>query len=891
MQFRILGALEVDDDGRTVAVGGAKPRALLATLLLHANDVVSVDRLTDALWGDEPPETAKNAIQVHVSQLRKALGTDVVERRGSGYVIEVASADLDLARFQELRAEAGSLPPAEGAERLRSALALWRGEPEFDRLRLEELRLAALEDRIDLDLELGRHAEVIAEPQGLVEAEPLRERPRAQLMLALYRAGRQADALAEFARARETLVDELGVEPGPELHRLQRAILEQDPSVAAPPAARPVSRLPAPPTPLIGRSRELAETAALYAGGVRLMTLTGPGGIGKTRLALELARALEPELEHGATLIRLSTVVDPALVPDAIAQGMGAPEANRETLLELLRPRSQLLVLDNFEQLLPAAPFLSELLEAAPEVRLLVTSRAVLHVAGEQEYPVPPLEEAEELFVARARAVDPSYLPDDAVRDVCTRLEGLPLAIELAAARVKLLSTRAIADRLERSLDLLTAGRADVPTRQQTLRATIDWSYGLLDADEQRLFVRLAVFSGGASLAAIEEVCGGGLDTLASLVDKSLLRSSGDRFTMLELLREYAAEVGVPLGVKQAHLAHYLALAESVQPKQMAAAERLDRLELEHGNMRAALAFAIAQHDRASAVRIAAAMTVFWNIRGYLVEARGMYEAVLALEGDAPLLAVQQCQNGLGIMLAELGEFEEAEDAFAKALALARELGDPVRIGTALSNLGNLAQFRGDIPDARRLITAAIDSCAGAGPERNRAIATSNLGIVEFRDGDPAEADRVFRAALSLAREIHERREEAAALRWLARVQLDLGAVDEARALLEDSIPATDEVGDRHGIADSLEIAAAVAAAGGSPVEAAQLLGAAEAVRTSIGAHRPPETSDWYERTRAHVEELAGADVFDTEYRLGVKLSPDEALRLVRHLGRAPSAD
>ncbi|MGZ4354133.1 MAG: BTAD domain-containing putative transcriptional regulator, partial [Gaiellaceae bacterium] len=865
-----------------------KPRALLATLLLHANDVVSVDRLTDALWGDEPPETAKNALQVHVSQLRKALGNDLVERRGSGYVIEVASADLDLARFHELCAEAKSLPPAEGAERLRAALALWRGEPEFDRLRLEELRLAALEDRIDLDLELGRHAEVIAELQGLVEAEPLRERPRAQLMLALYRSGRQADALAEFARARETLVDELGVEPGPELQRLQRAVLEQDPSVAAPAAPRHMSRLPAPPTPLIGRSRELAETAALFAGGVRLMTLTGPGGIGKTRLALELARAIEPELEHGAALIRLSTVLDPLLVPDAVAQGIGVPEANRDTLLELLRPRSQLLVLDNFEQLLPAAPFLSELLEAAPEVRLLVTSRAVLHVAGEQEYPVPPLEEAEELFVARAQAVDPSYLPDDAVRDVCTRLEGLPLAIELAAARVKLLSTRAIADRLERSLDLLTAGRADVPTRQQTLRATIDWSYRLLDADEQQLFVRLAVFSGGASIEAIEEVCGGGLDTLASLVDKSLLRSSGDRFAMLELLREYAAEVGVPLDVKQAHLAHYLALAESAQPNQLVAAARLDRLELEHANIRAAVAFAVEQHDRASAVRLAAGLTGFWNIHGYLVEGRGVFEAVLALDGDAPLLALQQCENGLGIMLAELGEFDAAQDAFARALELARELGDPVRVGTTLSNLCNLAQFRGDIPEARRLITAAIDSFSGDEQERNHVIAMSNLGSIEFRDGDLVEADRVFRIVLTLAREIHERREEAQALRWLARVQLDLGAVEDARTLLEESIPATDEVGDRHGIADSLEIAAAVAAAAGAPLEAAQLLGAAEAVRTSIGAHRVPDTADWYARTRTRVEELATPEVFDREYRTGLKLSPYEALGLVRQNAQEP---
>jgi len=887
MEFLILGPLEVVDDGRTVPVMGAKPRALLATLLLHANEVVSDDRLIDALWGDDPPATARNVLQAHVSQLRRAVGGDVVTRRASGYVIELASADLDLARFEELRAEAASLPAAEGAERLRSALALWRGEPEFDRLRLEEIRLAAFEDRIDADLELGRHSEVIAELQGLVEAEPLRERPRAQLMLALYRAGRQSDALAEFGRARTALVDELGVEPGPELSRLQHLILEQDPSLAPPPATRgaSASRLPVPPTPLIGRRRELAEAAALLAGGVRLMTLTGPGGIGKTRLALELARAVEPGLRHGAALVRLSTVVDPALVPDAIAQGVGAPEANRSTLLELLRPRSQLIVLDNFEQLLPAAPFLSELLEAAPELRLLVTSRAVLHVTGEQEYPVPPLEEAEELFVARARAVDPSFAADDAVPEICERLEGLPLAIELAAARVKLLPTRTIAERLERSLDLLTAGRADVPTRQQTLRATIDWSYGLLDEDEQRLFVSVSVFSGGASLDAIEDVCGGSLDTLASLVDKSLLRRSGDRYAMLELLREYAAELGVPLDVRRTHLAHYLRLAEGVRPNELATPERLDLLELEHGNLRVALAFAIEQHDRESAVRLAAALANFWNIHGYLVEGRRAFEAVLALEGDAPLEAVQRCRNGLGIMLAEAGEFEAAQAAFARALELARELGDPVRIGATLSNLGNLAQFRGDIAEARRLINAAIESYAGIHAERNRAIATSNLGIVEFRDGDLAAADRVFRAALSLAREIDERREQAAALRWLARVQLDLGAADEARAMLEDSIRPTAEVGDRHGIADLLEIAAAVAATAGVPREAAQLLGAAEELRASIGAHRPPETGEWYGRTRARVEELAGKTGYAEEVAHGRSLSPAEALALARRFG------
>jgi predicted ATPase/DNA-binding SARP family transcriptional activator len=888
MEFRILGELAVVDDGRAVAVRGAKPRALLAMLLLHANDVVSAERLTDALWGAAPPATAKNALQVHVSQLRKALGSDVVKRRGSGYVIEVASADLDLARFEELRTEAGSLPLAEAAERLRSALALWRGEPEFDRPRLEELRLAALEDRIDADLELGRHAEVIPELQRLVEEEPQRERLRAQLMLALYRGGRQADALAQFILARSTLVAEFGVEPGPELHRLQHAILAQDPSLAAPASTRlePASRLPVPPTPLIGRRRELTEAAALFRSGVRLMTLTGPGGIGKTRLGLELARLLERDLEHGATLVRLSSVLDPELVPDTIAQSVGVPEANQEMLLEYLATRSQLLLLDNFEQLLPAAQFLSELLETAPEIRLLVTSRAVLHVAGEQEYPVPPLAEAEELFVAHALAVDPAFVADETVLEICTRLEGLPLAIELAAARVKLLPTRAIADRLERSLDLLTGGPADVPTRRQTMRAAIDWSYGLLDVEEKRLFVCLSVFSGVASPGAIEDVCGGSLDTFASLIDKSLVRRTGDRFAMLDLLREYATELGVPLDVRRAHLAHYLTLAESVHPNQQGAVESLDRLEVEHGNLRAALSFAIEQEDRASAVRLAAALANFWNIHGHLVEGRRAYEAVLALEGNAPLQAVHQCHNGLGIMLAEQGEFEGAKTAFMKALELARELGTDSRMGPILGNLANLAQFSGDVAEARRLLTEARGSWVGPGEERHRAIITENLGIVEFVAGDLGEAGRLFQDALSLARGIDERRGEAATLRWLARVRLDLGAVGDANALLVESIPVADQVGDLHGIADTLEIAAAVAAAGGSGVEAAQLLGAAEATRVSIGARRPPETHDWYERTRTRVEELATAHVFDTEFERGRKLTPAEALGLVRRLGQ-----
>jgi predicted ATPase/DNA-binding SARP family transcriptional activator len=883
MDFRILGPLEVLDEGRVVPVGGAKPRALLAALLLRAGEVVSADRLIDELWGEEPPDTATNALQVYVSQLRKALGADVVKRRGAGYAVEIDRAELDLARFEDLVAEARTLTPAAASERLRTALALWRGDPEADAGRLEELRIAALEDRIDADLELGRHAAVIPELQALIETEPLRERPRAQLMLALYREGRQADALAEYARARETLVDELGVEPGPELQRLQRAILAQDPALAGPTRAAAVveSRLPTPPTPLVGRERELAEAAQMFRSGVRLVTLTGPGGIGKTRLALELARQLEPELPDGAVLVRLATVLDPALVPDAFAQAVGVPDADADALRDHLRTRSLLVLLDNFEQLLPAAPFLSELLEAAARLRLLVTSRAVLRIAGEQEYPVPPLDEAEELFTARARAVQPAFVPDPAVTEICARLDRLPLAIELAAARVKLLPPRAILERLGHSLDLLTGGRADAPAHQQTLRAAIEWSYRLLDENEQRLFARLSVFVGGATLEAIEEVCGGDLDSLASLVDNSLLRSGGDRFTMLELLREFAAEqLGEDDEVRRAHAVFFLAVAEeaAAATDEAAKPQWFDRLEQEHGNLRAAFAFAVGDGDAATAVRLAAALTRFWQIHGHLVEARRSFEAALELDGEVPLLARQKATNGLGIMLAEQGDFDGAEPLFTQAIELARKLDDQTRLAIANSNLGNLFLFRRDYEGARKLFTEALEGYVAAGHARGRAITTENLGIVAFCEGHLDEAQQLLTRAFTLAEEIGDQREQAAATRSLARIALERGDIAGADETLGRGIPQARAVGDRHGLADAAEVAAAIAAARGDGERAARLFGAAEGLREAIGATRQPDLADWHERVRQGVEQLLEPEAFAAAFEAGRGLDVDTAL-------------
>src|ERR687888_489974 len=430
MQFRLLGPLTVSVDGEPLALTGQKPRALLAALLLETNRVVSRDRLIDAVWGEEPPDTARNTLQVYVSQLRKLLPDGVLETASHGYKLVVDREAVDLFEFVRLSEEgrnAVTAGDAAGAgETLRRALQLWDGAtpadlPEAEMARLEELRAAALEDRIDAELALGRHGQVVPELERLVNEHPLRERFRGQLMLALYRCGRQADALAVYQRTRRTLVDELGIEPSASLRKLEQAILAQDASLAA-----------------------LAELAR--AGGTRLVTLTGTGGIGKTRLALELVRRLAPEFRQGAAVATLAPVRDPALVARAILEALEIPETGgdaEQLLIKTVASSELLLLVDNFEQVLPAAPAIARVLEAAPGLKIVVTSRAPLHIAAEREYPVPPLadDEAAELFVSRAQAANPQFALSEqnaaAVAELCARLEGLPLAIELAAARTK----------------------------------------------------------------------------------------------------------------------------------------------------------------------------------------------------------------------------------------------------------------------------------------------------------------------------------------------------------------------------------------------------------------------------------------------------------------------
>ena len=763
MEFRILGRLEVADGGREAAPRRRKQRALLALLLLRAGEVVTVDEALDALWGVRPPPAARNAVQGHVATLRKLLGRDRIATRESGYTLRLEEDELDLHRFERLLSDARGRPPRKQAELLSEALALFRGAPledfrydDFARAeaaRIEELRLRALELKIDAELALGRHDDVVPQLERLIAEAPLRERFRAQLMLALYRAGRQAEALEAYQQARTTLVDELGIEPGPELQRLERQILNQDPGLAAPSAMVAAARLPTPPTPLIGREREIEEvTDLLRRPDVRLLTLTGTGGTGKTRVAIEAAAALVDTFADGVVFVGLAPLHDPDLVLTTTAQALGVGALSRETLAKdlarALRNRELLLVLDNFEHLLAAAPSVSDLVAGAAGMKLMVTSRAPLRLSAEHVYPVSPLPtpaggedverllqcESVALFEARAQAVRPDFAVNvtnaGAVADVCRALDGLPLAIELAASRVGALPPAAMRRRLDHRLKLLVGGAQDAPERQRTLRATIDWSYGLLEQAEQRLFVRLAVFAGGCTIEAAQSVCGEDLeviDGLGSLTDKGLTRLEGSdeepRFTVLETIGEYAAErlefSEEASTLHRRHAEHFRALAEGAEPNLIGVgshAEWLDRLERDHDNFRAAVDWLEASGDSGGALRLTAALWRFWDLKGHLIEGRRQLERALRAD-EGPTAARATALSGAADMALTCGDVATGRLRAEEALELYRTLGDDW--GTAFSLLMfayGIGQ-EGDWPRAQQLYGESVQRFRALGDE------------------------------------------------------------------------------------------------------------------------------------------------------------------------------
>jgi predicted ATPase/DNA-binding SARP family transcriptional activator len=901
----VLGPLEITSGGNAVRGGGPKQRALLAFLLLHANETVGRDRLIEALWGDDPPATAANALQVHIHGLRKLLGPERLETRGNAYLLRVEPGELDAERFEGLVRQARDADkPATRLKLLQPALELWRGSAlsdlgdapfaEVESSRLEEARLAAVELRIDSELALGQHDGLVAELETLVAAHPYRERFRAQLILALYRAGRQADALAAFQQARRVLVDELGVDPSPELRELERAILRQDPALVVEPAdLRARRRLPAPATALIGRRREVDEMCALLTGEARLVTLTGPGGTGKTRVALQAAYELAERFTDGVSFVELAALRDPELVLAEIAAALEITDGRdaRAALVSHLRERSELLVIDNFEQVDEAAPALSSLLREAPGLKLLVTSRRPLRVYGEHAFAVPPLEledEAVPLFVERARAAGRSLHPSDDVREICRRLDCLPLAIEVAAARARDLTPAEMRSLLGSRLELASGGPRDLPARQQTLRATIEWSCELLEKHERPLFAALGVFAGGWTQDAAASVCDGDLHTLAALVEKSLVVRQAERFAMLETIREYALErlreEFDEAASRRRHAEYFVALAVGVEPQVRgeAAAAALERLDAEHANLRAALAWSL-EHDPDACVRLVHALYLFWEIRGHYREALHWYGRALTIADGDPSARARVAARG-GAFAFRCRDFSLARSLIEEALVLFRRVGDRPSTSRGLALLGLIATNTGEHDEAVALLEESTTLAREAGDENVLSFALANLGYAAVT----AHAfDRAYEASLEaveLARtsppEQRNLSRFGAALGNLGLSALLQGRVDEGRAWLAESVTVRAEIHDALGVASSITGLAAVAVEDGAFARAARLLGAVDAILARTDAELEPIDAELYERTATAARRELGEDAFAREREAGRNLALDEATEL-----------
>jgi predicted ATPase/DNA-binding SARP family transcriptional activator len=927
-EFRVLGPLEVSAEGQPLALGGPQQRAVLALLLLSPNQVVSRERMIDALWGESPPATATNALQVAVHGLRKALGRDRVVTQGAGYRLEVGREELDLERFESLTESARGEPPGHAAPKLHAALALCRGVAlaglegaafvPAERERLEELRLATLERRIEADLELGQAPELVPELERLSAEHPYRERLHSQLMLALYRSGRQADALDAYRLARTRLVDELGVEPTRQLQDLETAILRQDPAldVGAHATARTRAALPIPAQPLVGRALDVAAlTSLVRTPSARLVTLTGPGGTGKTRLALEAAHMLVPDFPGGVVLVDLAPLRDASLVASTLAHAVGVSEEAEAELVERIAAsftgQTFLLVIDNVEHVLDtAATLIADLLAHAPTLRVLATSREPLRIGVEQEYRVPPLglppanataveevsrADAVALFVARASAARAGFelTPGnvEAIVDICRALDGLPLALELAAARVRLLSTSDLRDRLEDRLGLLADGARDLPDRQRTLRAAIDWSHDLLDEREQQLLARLALFTGGWTLDAAETVCDADLSTLASLVEKSLVQSTPDaddatRFSMLETLRQYALEQLAASGELNAigdrHAAYYADLATRLQPI-LERADAVDEAEREHDNIRRALAHSLEHGDGGTALRLCG-IARFWYARGYLTEGSSWIERTLVLGDEASVQRARVLYVGATIAWSG-GDHERAIAYGEESLRLARELGDELAEIGALTALGLAHLGIRDLQVSREYHRECLERARAVGGDRWVAIALTNIADLEIMLGNHAEADEL--AAESL--EIHTRRGdiegEGVALLVLGASSLARGEDADAIPRIVESIRCFQRVDFKDFLVSAL-VALARACATSDPTRAARLLGAARTLRQPLGPAQFPWEEGWAASTEERVQARIGESLADAEITAGAE---DPAAAVAEVLDEAAS--
>lgn len=907
MRFGILGPLAAwTEDGQTVTVPEFKVRALLADLLVHEGRSVSADRLSYDLWGDRLPRDPSGALQNKVWQLRRSLedaepgGRDLVVSRPPGYLLRVDPDAVDARRFQTLITRARETAnPRTKAALLADALALWRGaaladlgDEEFARpaiARLEEQRLVALEDRAEVMLDLGEHSLLVGELGDLVAQHPLRERLRAAQMRALYRSGRQSEALETFDELRKLLAGTLGLEPSPELVALRQMILEQDLALDAIPTpittvAQHLTNLPAALTQLIGRRDAIVQVRALLDAS-RLVTLNGIGGVGKTSLAVAVAREVTDTYPDGVWLVELAPLdrsADPDAktlygdVVDLLATVLGVrdettsaniagnkPVPLKDRLVDALRTKQLLLVLDNCEHLIEPVAKLSEmLLKAVPGLRILATSREPLGIAGERLWIVPPLLlpdlqerfdrtrleqfSAAQLFVTRATAAAPGFSLDednvDAVRAICQRLDGIPLALELAATRVRALGVHEVAARLEDRFHLLTVGRRGAPPRQQTLRAAISWSWELLTELEQAVLRRLSVHIGGFTLRAAEEVCAGDgveaayvMDLVAHLVDRSLVAVTAaavdSRYRMLESVTAYCAErlheAGEFERVQYRHIQYYTELAERALPHLRGLDQRrwLHRLDAESANLRKALDATTTRRDADLALRLVNALAWYWFLRGRLGEGNRSLAMALTIEGETspanrakamawragfamrtgdPTYQLEESDTVLslfegindphgqavatwflGFTQIGFGDQGSCEERVNRALAIFHGLGDRWGIAAALSTRATQAVLRGGLPTIQQDGEQSAALFREIGDGWGQLQATDALAVLAEVKGEYEQASRLHRDGLRIAETLGLWTEVSTKLSGLGRIALLKGNYPQATELHE----------------------------------------------------------------------------------------------------------
>jgi predicted ATPase/DNA-binding SARP family transcriptional activator len=877
LEVRLLGPFEVVADGSPVDVPGAKRQALVACLALRSGRVVATDTLVEALWDGDLPAAPRNAVQHHVVRLRRALGEDTIRLAADGYALD--GAVVDAIWFEELLAAArGALRAGdarEAADTIAHALALWRGPALLglprsawataEAGRLDSLRLDALEEHFEALLALGEHGELAGAIRAALEESPFRERMWGQLMLTLYRSGRQADALEVFQEARRMLSEQLALEPGPALRRLQEAILSHDPEIAPVPLApRRRGNLPASSSSFIGREDELGRVVELVREH-RLVTLTGPPGVGKSRLALEAARALESEHRGGAWHVGLANAANADDVVRLVAQSLdvrgGDPLAR---ILARLRDSDAILVVDSCEHLLEEiVRVVSSILAECPDVRVLATSREVLRVSGEVRVVVDPLglpdaeardagvAPAVELFVARARAARPGFEPTDEdawlAAETCRLVDGLPLAIELAAARVNVLGLAEILALVSRRLELLHERPASDASRA-ALGTLVEWSYDLLHADEKTLLHHVAVHRGGAPLPALVEAgAAHGLDEmtvvelLGTLVDKSIVTvsfpSAGARYDLLDTVRGYAlerlAEGGSLAAARNAHAEYFAALADAAHTALRGQGWRawVERLELERDNLWAALTFAHDASDAGIAGRLGT-LAWYFALAERVSEGRrfvGLARAAASEDAPAPLrleLTAFWCyfateeldlsaaieaagvalaatgpqppqsalvEATLALALAESGDVERAVVLAERAYARLEETGDDWGIAASSLLRAQVAAHAGDVSTVASAAAEAYRHADAIGFDAFQVPATLHAAWVADRQGDRSGAGEAYQRAFALAGDAGFADHAAFALAGLGWNAFARGDLREAEELERRALAAAED--------------------------------------------------------------------------------------------------